>query len=56
LYVPNVDIPGRGLHNVVYVATAHDSVYAFDADDGRVGLLWRVSFTDPADGVTTVPF
>jgi outer membrane protein assembly factor BamB len=29
-------------------------VYAFDADDGSV--LWRVSFTDPANGVTTVPF
>jgi hypothetical protein len=56
LYVPSVDIPGRGLHNVVYVATEHDSVYAFDADDGSVGLLWRVSFIDPANGVATVPF
>jgi hypothetical protein len=32
LYVPNVPILGRGTHNVVYVATESDSVYAFDAD------------------------
>ena len=32
LYVENVSIPGQGFHNVVYVATMNDSVYAFDAD------------------------
>ena len=55
LYMPNVSLPGQGLHNVVFVATEHDSVYAFDADDSSVGLLWQVSFIDPANGVTTVP-
>jgi len=55
LYVPNVNLPSQGVHNVVFVATEHDSVYAFDADDASVGLLWQVSFIDPANGVTTVP-
>src|SRR5579862_4562884 len=35
LYMPGVAIPGQGTHNVVYVTTEHDSVYAFDADSGN---------------------
>ena len=40
LYVPNVNISGS-LHNVVYVVTEHDMVYAFDAD--TLAQLWSVS-------------
>jgi len=55
LYVANVNIPAQGFHNVVYVATEHDSVYAFDADGVGPTPLWHVSLIDPAAGVTTVP-
>jgi hypothetical protein len=54
LYVPNVDIPGLGNHNVVYVATEHDSVYAFDAEGIVATPLWHVRFINPAQGITTV--
>ncbi len=50
-----VNIPGQGIHNVVYVATEHDSVYAFDANGLDSAPLWHVSFINPAAGVTTVP-
>lgn len=58
LYVPNVSIPGRGTHNVVYVATMNDSVYAFDADNNTGAnstALWSVNFTNPAAGITAIP-
>jgi len=50
LYVSKLAIPGKGTHDVVFVATEHDSVYAFDADsDGADGgLLWHVSLGSPA--------
>jgi PQQ enzyme repeat len=40
LYVSQLSVSGSA-HNVVYVATEHDSVYAFDADTGSV--LWQAS-------------
>src|SRR5579872_891790 len=44
LYLPSVTIPGQGAHNVIYVCTEHDSVYAFDADSPSASTpLWRVS-------------
>jgi chitodextrinase len=55
LYVAGINIPGQGIHNVVYVATEHNSVYAFDADGLSATPLWKVSFINPAAGVTTVP-
>src|SRR6202163_1862240 len=41
LYVPNVNIPGQGTHNVIYIVTQADSVYAIDADNGA--QLWYAS-------------
>ncbi len=54
LYMPQVAVPGNGIHNVVIVATQHDSVYAFDADSPTPAPLWRVNFLDPAAGITTL--
>jgi hypothetical protein len=41
LYLSAVSIQGQGTHNVLYVVTENDSVYAFDADAGTV--LWQIS-------------
>ncbi len=42
LYVPHVSIPGQGTHNVAYVTTVNDTVYAFGADDPRkLDPLWK---------------
>jgi hypothetical protein len=44
LYVQNLNLQGK-TRNVVYVATEHNSVYAFDADDPtQVAPLWQVNF------------
>src|SRR5580698_2893210 len=51
LYLPGVVIPGKGIHNVVFVATEHDSVYALDADNYLAAPLWHVSFLNPTRGV-----
>ncbi len=53
LYVQGVSIPGQGTHNVVYVATEHDSIYAFDADGLSNTPLWHLSFI--GSGTTTIP-
>ena len=56
LYLAGVSMAGVA-HNVVFVATQHDSVYAFDADLNQ--QLWKASLLDAAhgaaSGATTVP-
>ena len=50
----NVTIPGQGVHNVVFVATENDSVYAFDANSPGPAP-WHDSLINPAAGITSVP-
>jgi uncharacterized protein YjdB len=67
LLMSNVSISG-GTHNVLYVATENDSVYAFDADNYGTGApLWKVSLLQsgetpltgaaiqPVLGITSTP-
>lgn len=62
LYMPSITIPNKGSHNVIYVATEGDSVYAFDADSNGgtdANALWHANLIDTAhgaaSGATTVP-
>jgi outer membrane protein assembly factor BamB len=48
LVVNGVDIPGKGVHNVVYVATMENNVYAFDADQANQDCpLWMRNLGAP---------
>lgn len=62
LYVPNLTINGA-VHNVAFVATMNNSVYAFDADTSQPAL-WQASLgtpvligttTEPIDGILSTP-
>lgn len=53
LFLAGVQIPGKAKHDIVFIATEHDSVYAFDAYGNPSTPLWQISFLK--DGVTTIP-
>ncbi len=62
LYVPGLTI-NNATHNVLFVATEHDTIYAFDADSNggaNASPLWQVSLLTSAHGAgagaTTVPW
>jgi hypothetical protein len=54
LYVPGVDIKGKGKHDTVYALTVNNSIYAFDAL-AQGSSLWERHYTDEAMGVVPVP-
>jgi hypothetical protein len=51
LWVANLTVAGAP-HNVIFVATQHESLYAFDADAVPCTTLWHVSLIDSAHGGT----
>jgi hypothetical protein len=63
LYVSGLTMRDGLVHNVLFVATEHDSIYAFDADsNGGVNAkpIWKITLLDAAhgagSGATTVPW
>ncbi len=50
LYAHHINIAGSGPHNVIYVATENDSIYAFDADSSQP-VLWHRSLIPPGESV-----
>jgi len=51
LWMPSLNVNGSP-HNVVFVATQHDSLYAFDGDAAPCRQLWHVSLIDANHGGT----
>jgi PQQ-like domain len=63
LYVPGLTMSDGLVHNVLFVATEHDTIYAFDADSNggaNANPIWQISLLDAAhgasSGATTVPW
>lgn len=52
LWVPNLNIGGKA-RNAIFVATQHDSAYAFDADANPCAQLWKVNLIDAPHGGAT---
>lgn len=52
LWIPNVTVSATR-HNLILVATQHDSVYAFDADSGPCTTVWHANLLDSAHGGTS---
>ena len=53
LYMANVSI-GGGTHNVVFVVTMHDTIYAFDADNSGSRALLDISYVNASAGISSI--
>ena len=51
LWMPSLTVNGS-VHNVIFVATQHNSLYAFDADATPCQQLWQVNLIDTSHGGT----
>ncbi len=63
LYVPGLTMSDGQVHNVLFVATENDSIYAFDADSNggsNATYIWKISLLTTAHGAgagaTAVPW
>jgi len=63
LYVPNLKMSDGQTHNVLFIETSNDSMYAFDADSNggaNANPIWKVSLTatdhGAASGATAIPW
>jgi hypothetical protein len=54
LYLPQVAVLGNGKRNLLFIATEHDSVYAFDADGNLDVPLWHTSFLNPQGEIDAI--
>jgi len=55
LFVPSVDLPQhKGRHDLIFIATEHNSVYAFDAYSPNSAPIWQVSLLDSVKGSVPV--
>lgn len=55
LFLANLDMGPLGTHNVMIVASEHDSVFAFDIDHPSAASLWERHYVDPSQGITPAP-
>lgn len=63
LFVNGLTMSDGQVHNVLFVATEHDSIYAFDADSNggaNANAIWKITLLDAAHGAgpgaITVPY
>ena len=54
LYVPHISIAGKGVHDLIFVATEHDSVYAFDANTLSSTPVWHVNLLPSTGAAMTI--
>jgi hypothetical protein len=52
LYIPNLRIRSQGIHNVIFVATENNTIYAFDADK-QGPPLWSRNLTPAGETLQT---
>ena len=53
LYIPGLQMSDGNVHNVLFVATENDSIYAFDADSNggsNAKPIWQITLLDAAHG------